>query len=74
MPLPVFLAQVRPGVDSCISFYFGQKNFDQKLLAGKISAKKFSTEMKIGFLYLSFWPKILKKNTQESNFHFGRKF
>jgi hypothetical protein len=35
---------------------------------------KFLTEMKIGFLYLSFWPKILKKNTQESNFHFGRKF
>jgi hypothetical protein len=49
------------GVDSCISFYFGQKNFDQKLLAGKISAKTVLTiqngNSKDDIFHLIFWLK-----------------
>jgi hypothetical protein len=48
-------------VNSCISFYFGQKTFDQKLLAVKISAKTVLTvqngNSKDDIFHLIFWPK-----------------
>jgi hypothetical protein len=47
--------------DSWISFYFGRKNFHQKLSAGKILAETVSTvqngNSKDDIFHLIFWPK-----------------
>jgi hypothetical protein len=59
---------------------FGRKDFSQKIfdrnenwiLVPLILAENF--EEKYTRIQFSFWPKILKKNTQESNFHFGQNF